>query len=244
MTVTTRAVGRRGPPLGAVVVVTGGDAFDPALAAAALASLPPDVPVIAADSGADHALGAGLSVSHLVGDFDSLHPDTLDRLAAGGTRIERHPVDKDATDLELALDAAEALGARRVARARRPRRPPRPLPGQRPRARLASLRQPGDQRRDGRGAGARRPPLGRHRAHRSARRPRHAPGRARSGRGCADRRTPLPPRPRDAHRGQHPGRLQRDGRATRPSCGSAPGASSSCNPVSAGTHLREAVRVP
>ena len=101
-------------PLGAVVVVTGGDAFDPALAAAALASLPPDVAVIAADSGAQHALEAGLSISHLVGDFDSLPTATLDRLAAGGTRIERHPVEKDATDLELALDAAEALGARRV----------------------------------------------------------------------------------------------------------------------------------
>ena len=97
-----------------VVVVTGGDAFDPILAADALASLPPDVAVIAADSGAHHALEAGLSVSHLVGDFDSVHPDTLDYLAAAGTRIERHPFDKDATDLELALHAAEALGARRV----------------------------------------------------------------------------------------------------------------------------------
>ena len=33
---------------------------------------------------------------------------------AAGVRVERHPVDKDATDLELALDYALAAGATRV----------------------------------------------------------------------------------------------------------------------------------
>ena len=33
---------------------------------------------------------------------------------ASGTRIERHPPDKDATDLELALDLAHSLGPERI----------------------------------------------------------------------------------------------------------------------------------
>ncbi|MEA3056028.1 MAG: thiamine pyrophosphokinae, partial [Actinomycetota bacterium] len=32
----------------------------------------------------------------------------------GGASVEQHPADKDATDLELALDAATALGTRRI----------------------------------------------------------------------------------------------------------------------------------
>jgi thiamine pyrophosphokinase len=39
----------------------------------------------------------------LVGDLDSAMPHDVDRWAAMGGLIERHPTDKDATDLELAL---------------------------------------------------------------------------------------------------------------------------------------------
>jgi thiamine pyrophosphokinase len=69
--------------------------------------------VVAADSGIDHALELGLTVDLAIGDFDSA-VTPLDELEAAGTRVERHRVDKDATDLELALDAALAWGARRV----------------------------------------------------------------------------------------------------------------------------------
>jgi thiamine pyrophosphokinase len=77
-----------------------------------------DVPagavVVAADGGADAALALGLHVDVAVGDFDSISPAGLDALERAGTRLERHPTAKDATDLELALDEALLLGARRV----------------------------------------------------------------------------------------------------------------------------------
>ncbi len=41
-----------------------------------------------------------------VGDFDSASAEAVREAEASGTRIERHPTEKDATDLELALDAA------------------------------------------------------------------------------------------------------------------------------------------
>lgn len=74
----------------------------------------PDAFVIAADGGADHALRLGLRIDLAVGDFDSVSPDGLSALESAGVRLERHRVDKDATDLELALDAAAALRPRSI----------------------------------------------------------------------------------------------------------------------------------
>jgi thiamine pyrophosphokinase len=62
--------------------------------------------VIAADSGADRAAEAGVRVDLVVGDLDSISPPRLDALTAGGVSVERHPTDKDETDLELALRLA------------------------------------------------------------------------------------------------------------------------------------------
>ncbi|HUS60678.1 MAG TPA: thiamine diphosphokinase, partial [Acidimicrobiales bacterium] len=93
-----------------VIVVTGGDAVD----VARLADLPSGALVIAADSGIDHALALGLHVDVAIGDFDSVSPPALRLVAAAGARVERHPEAKDETDLELALDAAIARGARRI----------------------------------------------------------------------------------------------------------------------------------
>ena len=95
------------------IVVTGGDRPDPDLVDAL------DLPVegrvvVAADSGVAHALALGLVIDVAVGDFDSLDPETLEAVEAAGTRVERHPVAKDATDLELAIDVAVGLGAARV----------------------------------------------------------------------------------------------------------------------------------
>ncbi|HWH34824.1 MAG TPA: thiamine diphosphokinase [Acidimicrobiales bacterium] len=92
------------------VVVTGGDPIDPATAT----DLPPGALVVAADAGLDHALRLGLDVDVAVGDFDSVGPGTLAAAEAGGCEVERHPVAKDRTDLELALLAARARGARRI----------------------------------------------------------------------------------------------------------------------------------
>jgi thiamine pyrophosphokinase len=76
--------------------------------------LPHDALVIGADSGVEHALALGRSVDLVVGDFDSVKPDVLAQLEEAGARVERHPTDKDATDLELALRAALGLGVARV----------------------------------------------------------------------------------------------------------------------------------
>jgi thiamine pyrophosphokinase len=93
-----------------VVVVSGGEPPDPRAASAA----PLDAPVVAADKGLEHALWLGLDVTLAVGDFDSASPEAVAVAESAGVRVERHPEEKDATDLELALDAAAALGPRRI----------------------------------------------------------------------------------------------------------------------------------
>lgn len=91
-----------------IVVAGGGPAAEPA------PSLPEGSIVIAADGGVDRALALGLRVDHAIGDFDSITPEGLAAVSAGGARVEAHPTEKDATDLELALDAASALSPSRV----------------------------------------------------------------------------------------------------------------------------------
>jgi thiamine pyrophosphokinase len=73
-----------------------------------------DALVVAADSGLDHALALGLRVDVVVGDLDSASADAQAEARAAGTAFETHPTDKDATDLELALESARRHGARSV----------------------------------------------------------------------------------------------------------------------------------
>ena len=70
--------------------------------------------VIAADGGARHAATLGLALTHWVGDGDSLAPDALDRLRASGVPMDLVATAKDASDTELAVEAALAMGADRV----------------------------------------------------------------------------------------------------------------------------------
>jgi thiamine pyrophosphokinase len=93
-----------------VVIFSGGDASRPE----ELHGVARDAVVIAADSGAEHALALGWRVDRLVGDLDSIDPATLRRLEASGTTVERHPEAKDKTDLALALDVARTGGAARI----------------------------------------------------------------------------------------------------------------------------------
>ena len=93
-----------------VVVVSGGEPPDTRVARA----VPSGAPVIGADRGLGYALALGLDVTLAIGDFDSASAESLAEAEAAGVRIERHPVAKDATDLELALDAAVALGPERI----------------------------------------------------------------------------------------------------------------------------------
>jgi thiamine pyrophosphokinase len=73
--------------MGTALVFPGGDPPP----ASALEGLPPPDLVVAADSGVEHALAE-----------------------AAGAVVERHPATKDATDLELALDAAHARRVDRI----------------------------------------------------------------------------------------------------------------------------------
>ncbi|MGH9275527.1 MAG: thiamine diphosphokinase [Acidimicrobiales bacterium] len=93
-----------------IIVVTGGDTIDPA----ELGRVPERALVIAADSGVELAQALGLPIHLAIGDFDSVDPGALRVAEAAGALVERHPVAKDATDLELALDAALARRPRRV----------------------------------------------------------------------------------------------------------------------------------
>lgn len=73
-------------------------------------TVPDGAIVIAADGGAELAAGLGLPIDVLVGDLDSVSVETL----AGIEVVERHAVEKDATDLELALGAALRHGPERI----------------------------------------------------------------------------------------------------------------------------------
>lgn len=66
--------------------------------------------VVAADGGAASLDRLGFRPDVLVGDLDSVPADLVDRLASAGVAVERHPVDKDASDTELALERAVAAG--------------------------------------------------------------------------------------------------------------------------------------
>lgn len=90
---------RRGPT---VVVLCGGDGPHPAL------TVPEAHYVVAADSGAEQAAPLGVHVDLVVGDLDSIRPATLAGIRARGGLVAPHHPDKDATDLELAVEAALA----------------------------------------------------------------------------------------------------------------------------------------
>lgn len=92
-----------------VFVISGGP-----LASLLVPGVTAGAPVIAADSGVDHALAAGIEIDIAIGDMDSVSTAGLAAAEAAGTRVIRLPENKNATDLELALDQAAALEPRRI----------------------------------------------------------------------------------------------------------------------------------
>jgi thiamine pyrophosphokinase len=98
---------RRAAKYDVVLVLAAGEPIDQRVADV----LPVAGLVIAADSGLAQAQRLGLRPDLLVGDLDSVEPDEVAAVAAAGTRVERHPTEKDQIDLELALDAACGAGA-------------------------------------------------------------------------------------------------------------------------------------
>lgn len=73
--------------------------------------LQPDDWLICADGGAHHAHALGLRPDLVIGDMDSLAPALRAEMEAAGVPFEVHPVNKDETDLELALAWAIERGA-------------------------------------------------------------------------------------------------------------------------------------
>jgi thiamine pyrophosphokinase len=96
-----------------VAVVIGGGGL-PAVSVPNLGDLGEDPLVVAADAGLAGAHALGLAVDLVVGDMDSVDPALLAAAERAGTEVQRHPAAKDATDLDLALDAARARGADRL----------------------------------------------------------------------------------------------------------------------------------
>ena len=90
-----------------IVVVAGGQPVAPELVSA----VPGSARIVAADAGVDLARGLGWVVAVAVGDFDSITPTALEALDAEVDDVRRHAADKDATDLELALEIAAELAA-------------------------------------------------------------------------------------------------------------------------------------
>jgi len=58
---------------------------------------------IAADGGSRHALACGRAPDILIGDLDSIPDSVRDSLLRAGTKIQPFAVEKDDTDLELAI---------------------------------------------------------------------------------------------------------------------------------------------
>jgi thiamine pyrophosphokinase len=96
-------------PSPTVVVVTGAAELD----RLAVAAVPPDAFVVAADGGLDHARAAGLDPAVLVGDLDSISALGL-AWATEHAEVVRHPIDKPATDTELAIAHAVTYQPARI----------------------------------------------------------------------------------------------------------------------------------
>lgn len=67
--------------------------------------------VYAVDGGARHLMQIGLCPTVLLGDFDSLNPEEVEAHRQQGVAIYTFPIEKDWTDMELAIDLAIKEGA-------------------------------------------------------------------------------------------------------------------------------------
>jgi thiamine pyrophosphokinase len=66
--------------------------------------------LLAADGGMRYISHLQLQPERVIGDLDSIDPDEAHQLAQRGVMMEKYPVDKDETDLELAINRALAEG--------------------------------------------------------------------------------------------------------------------------------------
>lgn len=92
------------------LVFSGGSLHDPGRVRRVIRPSPADL-VLAADSGAAHALALGLVPALVVGDLDSVAPEVLAQLEARRIPIQVVPRAKDQTDTHLAVEEALRRGA-------------------------------------------------------------------------------------------------------------------------------------
>jgi thiamine pyrophosphokinase len=93
------------------VIFTNGDLPDPE---AVRAFLHADDYLIAADGGLKHMDRLHLRPHLLIGDMDSVEPSRLQELRNSPVEILRFPIEKDESDLELALQAALDRGFKSI----------------------------------------------------------------------------------------------------------------------------------
>jgi thiamine pyrophosphokinase len=74
----------------------------------------PDDLIVAVDGGLQHVLSLGLEPHWIIGDMDSAAAGELQLWQARGVKIDRYPVEKDETDLELALQSVIQGGYRTI----------------------------------------------------------------------------------------------------------------------------------
>lgn len=70
--------------------------------------------IIAADGGLCHIQSLGLIPNLLIGDLDSVTPEQILWAREVGAEVRQFPIDKDETDLELALLAAANVGCQKL----------------------------------------------------------------------------------------------------------------------------------
>lgn len=63
----------------------------------------PNYEIFCADRGAEYALSANRKVTLLIGDEDSTNHDVYAKVLTDGGVVQKHPVDKDFTDLQLLI---------------------------------------------------------------------------------------------------------------------------------------------
>ena len=80
----------------------------------ARALLEPGDVIVCADGGARHARALGIEPRIIVGDLDSIEIADWNGAHAASIPVQKHPHDKDQTDLELAIEHARTLKPERI----------------------------------------------------------------------------------------------------------------------------------
>ena len=93
------------------ILFANGEIADPAGVSKIL--LPDDF-LVAVDGGLRHIQNLGLTPGLLIGDLDSVSQEDVGQLRAAGVPVRKYPVEKDETDLELALRAVMDMGYRQM----------------------------------------------------------------------------------------------------------------------------------